>query len=1031
MTTSEIPSLPMSGQSHLAAHAFGKKSEAASCEPLAEPKMFQASVAKDSGSLFSKPLAWFNKSASSASETASIEAAKADSVGTSFFSKLKSGLQSLAGKVKEGGCSAGLKIAKNIATYGYHPDEVDQEKIGQLKSYTRSEDLPILISTAADKIGSLLQKKIAESDQAEPMKKIVKEESLLIRQLINSGMLNIAVNLAKQEKTKKGPDDTSPVLISDLLMSVRDTLIKSLPSFEKHMEEIDKIEDPAKKEEAKRELLKPATQNLMSLAFPNGADDIVGLTFGKAKVYQLLKETVMPEILSELLKGFCKQSTQYKDAKAKLIAQLNPSGKNCEGTFKLIDSGCDFLAKKITQKIRNSAAEGSESLAQKILGNEEESAQSKALARWIAELADEKNPASSSLWELTESQVKTLLFKFLSAQIETGNFALDEKNIGKAALALFAKAAEKLHLQHGKELNFQSIAKELLAKSGISPKEDLPSMFGINQAIGDAVENKILPDLLASFHEESVSWMKKKDENIQALQTLFGTTHPKEACNFLGSYISQYIPWYLATSSDTAADLILKSFEKKIQGEESKEAKALLSEMQENRALLKTFLTGVLQTIGTTQGKPADTVWNFAKDYAESAALEIFVRIAKKMDALEKGAGNASNFSFPALIKLLKTADEKLTAVDLSAGKEGGKAMDFAAISTKLLSAATLVDAKEIPLPGLIKEEAFGLMKEETLPKALESVFSALNEDYTKDAILLGILKKLSDSYSQGSFSFGAKDTAPADPKTLALDKECGDILKSLFHKLPQSVATELFSNLLEIGIIPSEKIGQFVRGYLEKTTVLQIVDLAITKVLPQVHKGKWVGEKGQESFVPKGGKLQFDLPKTPKEKAAFDAKMERLKKIKHKKLIEEGTETIASQFTSGITGFIKSIWDKFLNGVGKISISLKNFIDGIVNNSLMQLLFSGLAWIFKPFLEAGKSAIGNALIKPALKDVSLLAKSGETGEILYSWKEKMAEMLDEGVLESRRAEKKKHELKLEELNKRQKMREEEKRARA
>lgn len=972
-----------------------------------------------SESIFSKPWGWFKANVEKKSEENSSVSEKAESVGSSFFSQATSGLQTFANKVKETGYSTGLNLAKNLATLGYHPDEADQEKINLLKKYTYSDDLPILLSAASASVSAKILQNVDQSDQPESVKKFLKDESLLVQQLINSGLLQLAVNLAEKEKESKGLGSAEPVTISSVFESIRKILADSLPNFEEKMAGIEAITNKKERNLAKNALLEPAIENLMALCFPNGSEDIIGLNFGKSVLYQTIKETVMPEIVLEIIESGCKQTQQKKAVESALLEELSRF-KQGSTHFKLIDSACTFFADLGAEKIRALAKSKAKDLSLEIQGMKTESAKIDALKNLIQELCEEKNTAGNFLKSQVSSQIKILAFKHIAKNLTQISSDDPTLSVGQLILNSCGIIAETLQSKDQK-INFQTLAQEFLEKSGICLSEDLPSLFGLNEAIGDAALNTLLPEILSSLHEECTSWMKKKEENTKKLEDLFKTSHPEEAAKFIGNYVSQYLPWQLNTSAETTADLILKSFENRIQAIESHAAKNLLDSLQASKIHLKPFLIDILKTMGTSKEKSAGKVWDFAKDYAESASLEFLVRISEKIEALEKksGAQSSSTASFEALIDLLKIADEKLE----DEGEERPE-MNSSQMSKKLMSAAKLQDATTIPLPGLIKDELWKFFKEKTLPNTLDSVFASLNEDYAKDAILLGVLKHLNDSLPQGSLSElmnGSKEKKDSSLK--ALDIECGTILIALFQKLPKSDVSELFSNLADLEIIPPESIGALVRNYLKGTSLLQIFDLAITKILPQIHKGKWMGEKGKEVFEPKGGTYAFNLPKNEKEKAAMEAKLKHKAKLNQKKLINEGAELISSQIGAGIENFLKSVWDTCMNGLGKTSISLKQFVEGIAGCGVISMLFKGLAWIFKPIVSVGKSQIERTFIKPYLKAASIKAKSPQAKKIMKSWEEKVIEILENKV-QRRRLKRRRHlELKHEELSKIKKMR--------
>ncbi len=987
--------------------------------PALETKIQGSASAESNGSnLKSKLWSWFGKKDVPANQAPVPPSdKKTEEVGASFFSKVKSGIQTAAGKIKQEGYSATLKLAKNIATYGYNPDKTDQESINQLKTLTKSNDLPILINLAAAKIGKIVQQKVETSEKSENIKNFVKEEQALVQQLINSGILNIAVNLAKTENGKKSPEDNTPVQVFDVLESIVKIVKDSLPDYEIKMAEIEAIKDDKQKEAAKKKYLEPAIANIMNLAFPKGADDIVGLNFGKSKLYNFLKDTAIPEVLFELLKGHYNLHSQYEDATKQLKSQLQVLGQKNEDAYKLIDSSCNYLSKTILDKLKQSLSNDAETSSQKLLCEGTSSPQSIAFGKLISTLADDKNQACPSLWNLTQKQIKTLIFKFLGNHLATKEDELDGKRVTEILMHAMSTLAEKLALNNSKA-DYQALAKELLQQNGMNPREDLPSVFGINTAIAEQLETIILPKLLSSFHEETTVWMNKKEQNKEELKTLFGTTHSQEACKVLGHFVSQFAPWYLSTSNDKAADMILSAISLHIQSQNGTETKELLKEIEAHKPLLKSFLEELIKKMGDTKNPGSSQVWNFVKEYSEAAALEVFVRIAKRINTLEKSfeSKDAANLSYHTLVSMLKKAADNIDSLKGSIGeKDGAKTKDFVTLTSQLFSAASLVDGKELPLPSPIKKPAWNLFKTEAMPAVLESIMDTLNEDYTKDALMLGLLKLLSESIADGSIFNGKDEVEEIDLETKALDIECGDVLKRLLTKLPNSTVTELFSNLLDMDFIPSEKIGRIVRGYLKKTNLLQLVDSAIVKIMPYMHQGKWKGEKGERTFEPKKGKFDFELPKTAKEKAVSDAKIKRMKKINHKKLIEEGSEAISSQIATGITGFLKSIWDGFVNGVSKVFSSFRGFIDGIVNNSVVQMIVKGLEFLFKPLFEAGKSLFKSAVISPALRNLSHQSKT-HGKDILYSWRDMLFDMIDTSNYETQKSEKEKLKRKLEEL---------------
>src|SRR5690606_3203215 len=181
------------------------------------------------------------------------------------------------------------------------------------------------------------------------------------------------------------------------------------------------------------------------------------------------------------------------------------------------------------------------------------------------------------------------------------------------------------------------------------------------------------------------------------------------------------------------------------------------------------------------------------------------------------------------------------------------KLADYSGFAKKVLQAVELENGADAPLPSPIKRQAFSLFRQQILPHVLMSLMDKVNDDYSKNALLVGLLDIVNESLADiDLLKVLAHDAAElAEPQET--DVVAGELVKEIITLLPPSMTHGMANYLEVIQEVSSAMIGKSLRSYFQGKSVLEVIDKAVKLSIPHLHPGKWQGEKGAESFAPQG----------------------------------------------------------------------------------------------------------------------------------------------------------------------------------
>ncbi|MFQ5729590.1 MAG: hypothetical protein ACE5GN_04435, partial [Waddliaceae bacterium] len=889
-----------------------------------------------------------------------------------------------------------------------------------------------------------------------------------------------------------------------------------------------------------------------------------GLVLLKGAFYSKINNSILPEMAAMLVKEYRKQRATYQEAKDSLQKAISEKMGSPESDpevariFSLIENGTGFAAKQLRQKLQESLQSDALNLTTEFIGEDKQkNRQLDAANRLLKGLASAKSELPHDITDLLDEQIEALLMKMMANLLQNPEFSKESltKGAGVSDLiirflgAMTDKLAQlKEQETDGDDLNaFVPLAQELLKMANPT----LPSLFGMNKRLWKQMENRVLPGFLAKMYKETSSWVRRKEKNQKKLQELFGTTHAQEACRVLSHYIADFLPWYLSTSNDQIAEMAFTLMSNQTKKADDPQSQAFLQEIKKNKQVIMDFVSHHAQKLGDSNSDEAKKVWGLAKEYGEAALLEMFVRMAKRVHSLEstKGKNYRPEFAMHTAFQLLEKLREhfgKTNEIKDNQGVKHAHQVDpetmYAEFGETLHSG--IPAASDLPeeekqrtrlddFSGFIDKiqnilqlsgntQALG---KQIFPNLLLRLMNHLNEDYTKDSMLLGVLQMINEALQEppkddpklsrhheeekkkdfsgalssivsnelanldtesktkatltitdwlmhledkestltleehleelgcqledivpeqnlrekrknlskplceftlywnelqknNSLSFQEKQallkkkrealiqtsteemTRPLEALQILLqerkfDAECGEMVRELINMLPFTMTKTIFNDFDILKEKSAETVGRLVRSYFDRTSMLEIIDKGIVRILPYLHPGEWKGEEGQETFEPQGGKYKFDLPKTPEEKAALKAKRKRQAKRKRREFAKTAAETLSSQLANGLTKFIKSLWDGFTGTFGSTFPSAKKFFDRVFNHGISQFIMSGFKMLFKTLLEIGRSLFEETYLKRKMRKVTKTAHMPHHENLFYQWRDVLVDALD------------------------------------
>lgn len=546
---------------------------------------------------------------------------------------------------------------------------------------------------------------------------------------------------------------------------------------------------------------------------------------------------------------------------------------------------------------------------------------------------------------------------------------------------------------------FEPLAQEFLQVGIENPFEDLPMLRYLKADIWDAIQTKIVPDMLEKVYRRLNFWQARSESSKQAIRAIFGTTHPEQASKVISHYGSEYIPYYLTFAHNEVA---LKL---------SQQAEEWFREVPEVAAYLRAHKPDIVKLIGSNihqYGESLDPAIqankSFSAEMIDGLILKLISKLAHKIHTTEQQKQNFMVESFKGLLEVtarhfllinqvthqnrLKHAwnvpyeqmvrgfgenlHPGIPQPHLSAEEQSRHRMErFYKPATQRLF--RLLDLENDPeFQEFINTEPmrklWAVVQENLFPSILQSLFEKLSEPHTIRTMLINSLESLSLALS----AIPAQDPNPVDdvPDQPELNMACGQLVLQLLGLVPRTLAHSVFE-IDRVQRIAAQTIGSAISRSLRQWTWIKIMDKGIYSGIPSFRMGAWDGAEKIEKFVPmkliigpdgrqvmESEQLSFNFPKTEQGKALLEARRqldERATEVRLKHLMAAMT---SRHMQSTIESIVKKYWDMVQDFVddkiqlyfGLVGLKAKEGLDIIFGTIVFDLMVPLLQFVITPF---------------------------------------------------------------------------------
>lgn len=617
------------------------------------------------------------------------------------------------------------------------------------------------------------------------------------------------------------------------------------------------------------------------------------------------------------------------------------------------------------------------------------------LAEGIQEvLNDPDNPKVAAVFDYGKTLINATIFKVLVAVAENTPMEPYPPEVGNRngnmvanfihrIFTMFGEHFPDIHEQiaHIKEMElteedaeiqitelFQPLSLELLNLAGENWQDLLPVPNDLKEPLEELLKEELIPSLLHLLYREMYGWIEEIEEMEEEIDETFGSDGSKHAISAFATYIQDYIPYFLEEHPEKVVKLLEHTGGKYFQH---------MSEAQ--KIQMHRMMVRNINIIGKDQANA--TVWKGCAIYSKAIILKMVKGIAKEISLNErvKGIRGESSFLLQTVVKGLGVAKDHFVslsnipekgrispahtvkhsdiligfkkedilhpALDLDAAgsneERTSRRMEYfyKPLARDFIALADIDDPLKFPIPQGIRGEMFELFKEDILPEVLMNIFNDMLEPRNINKSMLTLIDRLNSTIEELEDDHYIEN----DGHQRALNEACGEIIKSMVNLVPE-IFTKTFFPADKIKEMTAEYVGGLVRRKLQKTNMLEIMDMILTSTtIPDPRQKEWRDYRAQ---MAEDRKIQKEL-------------IRKLTAYISKQVQETLRESIRKKWDAFQVNFDRAV-EKFAGKPGLIVKKIFDFFFGFiffkVLGPLFEFLFYKIFWFFVDLIIVRKS---------------------------------------------------------------------------
>lgn len=546
---------------------------------------------------------------------------------------------------------------------------------------------------------------------------------------------------------------------------------------------------------------------------------------------------------------------------------------------------------------------------------------------------------------------------------------------------------------------FEPLAQEFLQIGIENPLDNLPMLRYLKTDLWEAIQTKIVPDLLEKMYRRLNFWQARAETSKQTIRAIFETSHPEEASNVIAHFGSEYIPYYLTFAHEEVA-LKLRH-----QAEEWFRADPEISRyLQSHQDTIVKLLGSNIHQYGESLHPAIIANKPYTTKMIDGLILKLMANLASKVHTTEQQKPNFMVESFKSLLEVtthhflsinrvthnnrLKHAwnvsyEEMVAGFGndlhrgipdprLSREEQNRHRMDnfYKPVTQRLFRLMNVENDPEFQqfLDTEPMRQLWGIVQQQLFPNLLQSVFEKLMEPHTIRTMLLNSL----DTLNLALNSIPAQDPEPADevPDQPELNEACGQLVLQLLGLVPRTFAHSVFE-IDRVQKIAAQTIGSAISRTLRQWTWIKIMDKGLYNGIPSFRMGKWDGAEKVAKFVPQKvlvgpdgreviepDQLTFHLPKTEQGKALLEAKKQLDERTTEARLKHLMAVMTSRQIKSTIASIVRRYWDMIQQFIdekiqlyfGLVGLKAKEGLDIIFGTIMFEVVAPLVEFVVAPF---------------------------------------------------------------------------------
>lgn len=245
---------------------------------------------------------------------------------------------------------------------------------------------------------------------------------------------------------------------------------------------------------------------------------------------------------------------------------------------------------------------------------------------------------------------------------------------------------------------FKPMAKELMQLTTLNPKEDLPLFKPLREVAWDAIQDDILPDLLADMYVDTTTWQTHMEEYRNKIQAMTKTTYIPEGCRVLATWIAEIMPPSLVADSDEIAEMVTKMAKKNLEKDNPNNV-SVEEYLRVHEDEIKKLIINNIYGIAQGPDAPLNAVKPAIKNYMEAALLNAFASLTEHVHSIEDPTSPKyrDDFLLTTGMEILREATDYLQEINAVTEKAGKSAAYKVDNETMLLKFGKRLPGEELP----------------------------------------------------------------------------------------------------------------------------------------------------------------------------------------------------------------------------------------------------------------------------------------------------------------------------------------------